>query len=65
METIKKFISHINNLSLVCDNKNKIKIYMAKIKTKLLKTTKQNPKYEKYFEEKKKLLDGDKNCSNE
>lgn len=65
METVKKFISYINNLSLVSDNKNKIKIYMAKIKTKLVKTTKQNPKYEKYFEEKKKLLDGDKNCSNE
>lgn len=65
METVKKFISHINNLSLVSDNINKIKIYMAKIKTKLVKTTKSNPKYEKYFEEKKKLLDGDKNCSNE
>lgn len=65
IETIKKFISYINNLSLVFDNKNKIKIYMAKIKTKLVKTTKQNPKYEKYFEEKKKLLDEDKDCSNE
>lgn len=65
METVKKFISYINNLSLVSDNKNKIKIYMAKIKTKLVKTTKPNPKYERYFEEKKKLLDMNKDCSNE
>ena len=31
----------------------------------MVKITKPNPKYENYFEEKKKLLDGDKNCSNE
>lgn len=65
IETVKKFISYINNLSLVSDNKNKIKIYMAKIKTKLVKTTKPNSKYERYFEEKKKLLDMNKDCSNE
>ena len=65
IETVKKFISYVNNLSLVYENKNKIKIYMAKIKSTLVKNTKQNPKYVKYFEEKKNLLDCDKNCSNE
>ena len=40
IETVKKFISYINNLSLVCNNKNKIKIYIAKIKTKIGKNHK-------------------------
>lgn len=65
MDLIKKFISQINNLSLILENQNKIKIYVAKIKTKIIKTTNPNPKYEKYFEEKKKLLSENANCTNE
>ena len=64
-QIIKNLINQINNQSLVFDNKNKIKIYTAKVETNILTKSKPNPAYIKYFDEKKKLLDNDKNISSE
>lgn len=59
-EQVKKFISHINNLSLNSTNNKKIKIYILQIEKKNLTKNTTNPKYEKYLNQKKELLDENK-----
>lgn len=63
--SVKKFITHINGLTIIFDNKNKIKIYSTKIEKKLMSTSTPNQKYLLYLDEKKKLIDNNKNITNE
>lgn len=62
---VKKFILEINNLSLQSSSKNKIKIYTLKIENKKSNENIPNPKYEKYINEKKKLLEENKEIKTE
>jgi ATP-dependent 26S proteasome regulatory subunit len=57
---INDFILHINNLSFEFENKKKIKLYFGKIEKKINRISKPNPEYLKYIEEKKKLLEENK-----
>jgi ATP-dependent 26S proteasome regulatory subunit len=62
---VKKFITHINNLSLQSMNSKKIKIYTLKIEKELCYKTIINPKYEKYVNDKKELLEENKDIKKE
>ena len=63
LNKFKELNNNINKHNLIFEDKNKIKMYIAKIVSKIFYENKPNPKYNQYVETKKKLLDENKSLS--